>query len=214
MNNSRKTMEQGSLFEEYTTPTKASAEKRYRDLNDLYDQSRTCTKCRLSATRKNFVFGEGSSGARLVVIGEAPGAEEDAQGRPFVGRSGKLLDKILEAIGFSRNDVFICNIIKCRPPENRNPLADEIECCMPWLKAQLELISPKIVLLLGRVAANTILDNRQSMTGMRGRILRWSGYDVVVTYHPAALLRNPNWKRHCWEDVQMLRKHYDKVCGG
>ena len=207
-------MEQGSLFEEYITPTRTSAEKRYRDLNDLYEQSRTCTKCRLSATRKNFVFGEGDSGAQLVVIGEAPGAEEDAQGRPFVGRSGKLLDKILAAIGFSRNDVFICNIIKCRPPENRNPLTDEIECCMPWLKTQLELISPKIVLLLGRVAANTILDNRQSMTGMRGKILRWNGYDVVVTYHPAALLRNPNWKRHCWEDVQMLRKHYDKVCSG
>nr|WP_237073440.1 uracil-DNA glycosylase [Prosthecochloris sp. GSB1] len=177
------------------------------------EQSKTCTKCRLSATRKNFVFGEGNPRARLVVIGEAPGADEDTLGRPFVGRSGKLLDKILEAIGFSRNDVFICNIIKCRPPENRNPLKDEIECCMPWLTGQLELIAPKMLLLLGRVAANTILDNKQSMNGMRGKIIRWNGFDTVVTYHPAALLRNPNWKRQCWEDVQMLRQHYDKVCG-
>ncbi len=162
--------------------------------------------------RKNFVFGEGNPEAAIVVIGEAPGAEEDMQGRPFVGRSGKLLDKILEAIGFSRKDVFICNIIKCRPPENRNPHPDEIESCMPWLGMQLEIIKPKILLLLGRVAANTILDNRQSMGSLRGRIIRWNNYDVIVTYHPAALLRNPNWKRHCWEDVKMLRHHFDKTC--
>jgi len=207
-------MTQGSLFEEDAAryPLE-SAGDRYNDLADLMEQSKTCTRCRLSATRKNFVFGEGNPHARLVVIGEAPGAEEDAQGRPFVGRSGKLLDKILEAIGFSRNDVFICNIIKCRPPENRNPLEDEIECCMPWLTAQLELIAPNMLLLLGRVAANTMLDNKQSMNSMRGKIIRWKGFDTVVTYHPAALLRNPNWKRQCWEDVQMLREHYDKVCG-
>ncbi|ASQ89819.1 uracil-DNA glycosylase [Prosthecochloris sp. GSB1] len=207
-------MTQGSLFEANTTHDRQeSASGRYSDLADLMEQSKTCTKCRLSATRKNFVFGEGNPRARLVVIGEAPGADEDTLGRPFVGRSGKLLDKILEAIGFSRNDVFICNIIKCRPPENRNPLKDEIECCMPWLTGQLELIAPKMLLLLGRVAANTILDNKQSMNGMRGKIIRWNGFDTVVTYHPAALLRNPNWKRQCWEDVQMLRQHYDKVCG-
>ncbi len=204
---------QGSLFE---NDSSANAQKeppaKFRDLNDLYEQSKTCTKCRLAATRTNFVFGEGNPEAQIVVIGEAPGAEEDAQGRPFVGRSGKLLDKILEAIGFSREDVFICNIIKCRPPENRNPLTDEIECCMPWLKTQLQLIKPKIVLLLGRVAANTVLNNKQSMGNLREKIIRWNGYDVIVTYHPAALLRNPNWKRHCWEDVKMLRSHYDKVC--
>ncbi|MCG8341561.1 MAG: uracil-DNA glycosylase [Chlorobiales bacterium] len=202
---------QGSLFE---NDDSAKAQKEspatFRDLNDLYEKSKNCTKCRLAETRNNFVFGEGSPEAQIVVIGEAPGAEEDAQGRPFVGRSGKLLDKILEAIGFSRKDVFICNILKCRPPENRNPNIDEIECCMPWLKIQLQLIKPKILLLLGRVAANTVLGNKQSMANLRGKILRWSGYDVVVTYHPAALLRNPNWKRHCWEDVKMLRNHYDK----
>ncbi|UZJ39131.1 MULTISPECIES: uracil-DNA glycosylase [unclassified Prosthecochloris] len=204
---------QGSLFEDDSSinAQKESA-ARFRDLNDLYEQSKDCTKCRLAETRNNFVFGEGNPKAQIVVIGEAPGAEEDAQGRPFVGRSGKLLDKILEAIGFSREDVFICNIIKCRPPENRNPNLDEIQSCMPWLKIQLQLIKPKILLLLGRVAANTVLDNKQSMANLRGRILRWNGYDVIVTYHPAALLRNPNWKRHCWEDVKMLRSHYDNMC--
>ena len=204
---------QGSLFEDDSSinAQKESAAL-FRDLNDLYEQSKDCTKCRLAETRNNFVFGEGNPKAQIVVIGEAPGAEEDAQGRPFVGRSGKLLDKILEAIGFSREDVFICNIIKCRPPENRNPNLDEIQSCMPWLKIQLQLIKPKILLLLGRVAANTVLDNKQSMANLRGRILRWNGYDVIVTYHPAALLRNPNWKRHCWEDVKMLRSHYDSVC--
>ncbi|AAM71454.1 MAG TPA: uracil-DNA glycosylase [Chlorobaculum sp.] len=171
-----------------------------------------CRKCRLAQTRKNVVFGEGNPQAGLFVIGEAPGADEDAQGRPFVGRSGQLLDKILLAIGFERQDVYIGNIIKCRPPENRNPLADEIDCCKPWLMQQLGIIKPKVLLLLGKVAANTILENTQSMGLMRGRIIKWKGFDCVVTYHPAALLRNPNWKRLCWEDVQMLRAHYDKVC--
>ncbi len=204
---------QPSLFDNDSPDSQQKeSPNRFRNLDVLYENSKNCTKCTLSATRRNFVFGEGNPQAGIVVIGEAPGAEEDMQGRPFVGRSGKLLDKILEAIGFSRNDVFICNIIKCRPPENRNPHPDEIESCMPWLTMQLEIIKPKILLLLGRVAANTILDNRQSMGSLRGRIIRWNSYDVIVTYHPAALLRNPNWKRHCWEDVKMLRHHFDKVC--
>ena len=204
---------QESFFEENSSANaqKESAAGAFRNLNDLYEQSKNCRKCRLADTRTNFVFGEGNPEAKIVVIGEAPGAEEDAQGRPFVGRSGKLLDKILEAIGFSRDDVFICNIIKCRPPANRNPLADEITCCMPWLNAQLALLDPAVLLLLGKVAANTLLDNKQSMGNLRGKIIRWNGYDVIVTYHPAALLRNPNWRRQCWDDVRMLRSHYDKT---
>ncbi|NTW53727.1 MAG: uracil-DNA glycosylase [Chlorobaculum sp.] len=181
-------------------------------LDDVRRIAIECRKCRLAETRKNVVFGEGNPKAGLFVIGEAPGADEDAQGRPFVGRSGQLLDKILFAIGFERKDVYIGNIIKCRPPENRNPLTDEIDCCKPWLMQQLEIINPKVLLLLGKVAANTILGNTQSMGSMRGRIIKWNRFDCVVTYHPAALLRNPNWKRLCWEDVQMLRAHYDKVC--
>lgn len=185
----------------------------YPDLQALYESSKTCTKCRLAASRINFVFGEGNPSARLVVIGEAPGADEDAQGRPFVGRSGQLLDKILMAVGFRREDVFICNILKCRPPQNRNPYQDEIESCLPWLESQLELIDPGMLLLLGRVAANTLLDNNLAMGAMRGKIIRWKRFDCVVTYHPAALLRNPNWKRGCWEDVQLMRRHYDALQG-
>jgi DNA polymerase len=204
---------QGLLFEEGELEPRASTTTKplYRDLSELYERSRGCTQCRLASTRTRFVFGEGNPQARLVVIGEAPGADEDAQGRPFVGRSGQLLDKILLAVGFRREEVFICNILKCRPPQNRNPLQDEIEHCLPWLAAQLELINPDMLLLLGRVAANTLLDNTLSMGAMRGKVMRWNHFDCVVTYHPAALLRNPNWKRGCWEDVQMMRRHYDAL---
>ena len=207
-------MSQESLFELPDVSAGNDEKRPARNLDSVRNVAIVCTKCRLAEMRRNVVFGEGNPHAGLFVIGEAPGAEEDAQGRPFVGRSGQLLDKILLAIGFERKDVYIGNIIKCRPPENRNPLADEIECCMPWLNEQLEIVAPKILLLLGRVAANTILGNNLSMAAMRGRIIRWKGFDCVVTYHPAALLRNPNWKRPCWEDVQMLRAHYDKVCQG
>jgi len=170
-----------------------------------------CTKCRLGETRQQVVFGEGDPKAKLVVIGEGPGAEEDASGRPFVGRSGQLLTTLLEAIGFSRGELFICNIVKCRPPSNRNPMRDETEACLPWLERQLELIGPKVVLLLGKVAANTILRNSLAMGAMRGKVIGWRGYDCFVTYHPAALLRNPNWKRGCLEDLQLLRRHYDNL---
>lgn len=202
------------LFDENELQAQAAPEPQksvYGSLHELYECARSCAKCRLEATRTNFVFGEGNPGARLVVIGEAPGVDEDVQGRPFVGRSGQLLDKILQAVGFRREEVFICNILKCRPPQNRNPLQDEIESCSPWLDAQLELISPGMLLLLGRVAANTLLDNNLSMGAMRGRIIRWKQFDCVVTYHPAALLRNPNWKQGCWEDVQLMRRHYDTL---
>jgi len=202
---------QESLFEPLPEPV-GQQKSPVGNLDALRRVTIECRQCRLSQMRRHVVFGEGNPEAGLFVIGEAPGAEEDAQGRPFVGRSGQLLDKILLAIGFQRNDVYIGNIIKCRPPENRNPLGDEIECCKPWLMQQLEIINPRILLLLGRVAANTILDNTLSMGAMRGRIIKWNRFDCVVTYHPAALLRNPNWKRLCWEDVQMLRAHYDKVC--
>lgn len=183
-----------------------------RSLDELRSVAVECRKCRLSELRNLVVFGEGDPNAKLFVIGEAPGADEDAQGRPFVGRSGQLLDKILLSVGFERRDVYIGNIIKCRPPGNRNPMSDEIDCCKPWLMEQLGLVRPKMLLLLGRVAANTMLDNSLSMGAMRGRIIRWREFDCVVTYHPAALLRNPNWKRPCWEDMQMLRAHYDSSC--
>lgn len=208
-------MTQESLFDTVDNHNRPQEETNSTgNLDTLCRQALECRQCRLASMRRHVVFGEGNPSAGLFVIGEAPGADEDLQGRPFVGRSGQLLDKILLAIGFERNDVYIGNIIKCRPPQNRNPLPDEIECCKPWLMNQIGIVRPKMLLLLGKVAANTMLDNNLSMGAMRGKIIRWNHYDCVVTYHPAALLRNPAWKRLCWEDVQMLRSHYDKVCQG
>jgi len=204
---------QGDLFDnsehsEALTPEEVL--RKYKTLPALYEATKECTKCQLGELRTNYVFGEGNERAKIVLIGEAPGADEDAQGRPFVGRSGQLLTKIMEAICFSREEIYICNILKCRPPNNRDPQADEIASCLPHLYRQLEIIKPKIVLALGRVAANVLLENKQSMSSMRGKIIKWRNIDVFVTYHPAALLRNPNWKRLCWEDVQALRRHYDE----
>ncbi len=194
------------------SPTEAL--KQYQSLTDLYEATKDCQKCKLGKTRKNYVFGEGNEQAKLVVIGEAPGADEDETGRPFVGRSGELLNKILSSVKFDRSDVYICNIVKSRPPQNRNPEPDEIAACMPYLLRQIELIRPKMILALGKVAANTLLENNLSMTAMRAKVHRWKSIDVVATYHPAALLRNPNWKKLCWEDVQLLRRHYDEKYGG
>ena len=206
---------QGLLFtdNEQSQPAEKDFLTSSADMALLFETAKECRKCMLAGTRQNFVFGEGNPLANLVVIGEAPGAEEDASGRPFVGRSGQLLDKILQAAGFSREEVYICNILKCRPPGNRNPLDNEIRSCMPWLLRQLQIINPKIILMLGKVAANTILDNTLSLGSMRGKLTTWNGYDCFITYHPAALLRNPNWKRGCWEDIQVMMHHYDTVCG-
>jgi DNA polymerase len=179
----------------------------------LFETAKGCKRCSLAETRLNFVFGEGNPHADLVVIGEAPGAEEDASGRPFVGRSGQLLDKILLAAGFARQEVYICNILKCRPPGNRNPLQDEIENCMPLLLKQLQIIKPKVILILGKVAANTIFENKLSLGSMRGNVTRWKEFDCFITYHPAALLRNPDWKRGCWDDIQLMMRHYATLCG-
>ncbi len=206
---------QGLLFgdHEQNLPPEKSLFTSSAELALLFDTAKGCRKCMLAGSRQNVVFGEGNPLANIVVIGEAPGAEEDASGRPFVGRSGQLLDKILQAAGFSRQEVYICNILKCRPPGNRNPLNDEIRSCMPWLLQQLQIIHPKVILMLGKVAANTILDNTLSLGAMRGKLTTWKGYDCFITYHPAALLRNPNWKKGCWEDIQAMMRHYATICG-
>ncbi len=148
-----------------------------------------------------------------MIIGEAPGADEDKQGKPFVGRAGKLLTDILKAINFDRDEVYIANILKCRPPNNRNPLPDEMDACTPYLYKQIELIKPKTILCLGLVAASYLINQKLSLTKMRGNIYEVKGIQTMVTYHPAALLRNPNWKRGCWEDVQKFRKLYDNLAG-
>jgi DNA polymerase len=180
-----------------------------RSLKELKEQIEHCTKCPLHKTRTNFVFGTGNPKADIVVIGEAPGAEEDATGEPFVGQAGRMLTKILESIELSRDEVFICNIIKSRPPGNRRPTAEEVEACEPYLWKQLELIKPKFILALGLTAVNTLFKKTFKMGDIRGQLMDYHGVQVLATYHPAALLRNPEWKRPVWEDVQLLKKLYE-----
>ncbi len=170
-----------------------------------------CTKCVLHKGRNKFVFGYGNPNAKVIVIGEGPGAEEDKQGLPFVGRAGQLLTDILKAIKFSREEVYIGNIVKCRPPDNRTPLPDEMETCLPYLKKQIELIKPELILCLGLTAAKGLLKKKDSLTSMRGQVFEYEGIKTMVTFHPAALLRNPNWKKDCWVDVQKFRKLYDDM---
>lgn len=165
----------------------------------------------LDESRKNPVFGVGDPEADLMIIGEAPGRNEDEQGEPFVGRAGQLLDKILAAIDLSRDAVYITNILKSRPPRNRDPKTEEVKAHLPILYKQLELIRPKIILCVGKVAGNTLLDRRSSLKRLRKTEHEFYGVPVLVTYHPAALLRNPNWKRPTWEDVKLLRTRYDEL---
>jgi DNA polymerase len=168
-----------------------------------------CQDCALGATRKRFVFGSGNPNADVMVVGEAPGADEDEQGLPFVGRAGQLLTKILESVQLQRDEVYICNILKCRPPNNRKPTAEETDSCEPYLWKQIDLVQPRFILALGLTAANTLLKNKLSMGSLRGQVHDYHGISTIVTYHPAALLRNPAWKRETWEDVKFLRSLID-----
>lgn len=177
------------------------------------EEIRNCQKCPLGATRTEFVFGVGNPDADLVFIGEAPGAQEDLQGEPFVGRAGKLLDQILAAIELSRRDVYILNVLKCRPPGNRDPQPPEVEQCEPYLQEQLRIIQPKLIVTLGRVAAKTLLRVDESLQKMRKQVYRYQGVEVRTTYHPAALLRNPGWKAPAWEDFQVIRDRYRELTG-
>lgn len=181
------------------------------NLTDLNQLICNCLKCDLGKTRTKFVFGVGNPNADAMLVGEAPGAEEDKQGEPFVGRAGKLLTDILKAIKLTREEVYIANILKCRPPGNRDPLPSEMETCIPYLKKQVELIKPKVILCLGRIAANGLLNKKLPLSSLRESTHEFSGIPVIVTYHPAALLRNPNWKRGCWEDVQKFKKLLDEL---
>ncbi len=180
-------------------------------LDELNKLICNCTKCNLHKGRNNFVFGSGNPNAKVMVIGEGPGAEEDKQGLPFVGRAGQLLTDILKAIKFSREEVYIGNIVKCRPPDNRTPLPEEMDTCLPYLLKQIDLIKPKMILCLGLTAAKGLLKKKDSLTSMRGQVFDYEGIKVMVTFHPAALLRNPNWKKDCWIDVQKFRKLYDEI---
>ena len=176
-----------------------------KDLESFYNEIKDCQLCPLGATRTKFVFGVGNPNADLMLIGEAPGKNEDLQGEPFVGRAGQLLDKILRAINLSREEVYIANVLKCRPPNNRDPLKSESDTCQPYLKQQIELIKPKLILALGRVSGAWLVGEDLALKDMRNKTYRYNGIEMMVTYHPAALLRNPHWKRPCWEDMQKVR---------
>jgi DNA polymerase len=171
----------------------------------------SCTRCPLYSTATNPVPGEGNPNADFMCVGEAPGATEDETGRPFIGAAGQLLTKILGAIDLKREDVFICNVLKHRPPGNRNPRPEEVSACGPYLIRQIELIKPKVILALGTFAAQTLLDTKLSIGKLRGQVHRYHGVPLIVTYHPAALLRNPGWKRPTWEDVQLARRILDSA---
>jgi uracil-DNA glycosylase len=173
-------------------------------LEDVRTALGDCQRCLLHRTRHHLVFGEGSPQAELVFVGEAPGADEDAQGRPFVGRAGQLLTKIIGAMGLRREEVYICNILKCRPPGNRNPQPDEIAACEPFLIRQLRVIRPKVICALGTFAAHTLLKSEAPISVLRGRFHSYQGIPLMPTYHPAYLLRNPGAKKQVWEDVQMV----------
>ena len=180
------------------------------NLISFNDEIKNCLKCDLGKTRKKFVFGVGDFNASLLLVGEAPGEQEDLSGEPFVGRAGKLLDKMLSAINRSReNDVFICNVLKCRPPDNRDPSKEEISKCEPYLVNQIDLIQPKLIVALGRVAGKTLLGVDKSLKDMRNTIHSYHGTNLIVTYHPAALLRNSNWKPDAWNDFKWIRTLID-----
>ena len=179
-------------------------------LEQIAEAVAKCTRCPLSATAKNPVPGSGSATADFMVVGEAPGANEDEQGVPFVGPAGQLLTKILEAINLKREDVFIVNVLKHRPPGNRNPAPEEVVACSPYLVRQIELVRPKVILALGTFAAQTLLETKNTIGKLRGQIHRYYGVPLIVTYHPAALLRNPAWKRPTWEDVKLARRILDQ----
>jgi uracil-DNA glycosylase family 4 len=181
------------------------------DLDAIARSVHQCRRCPLYQTATHGVPGEGNPDADFVVVGEAPGAEEDASGRPFVGASGQLLTKILAAINLAREDVFICNVVKHRPPGNRNPTPDEVEACSPYLVRQLELVRPKVILTVGNFAAQTLLGTKLGIGKLRGQAHLYHGVPLIATYHPAALLRNPAWKRPTWEDVQLARRLLDRA---
>ena len=175
-------------------------------LEEIRAELGDCTRCKLHSGRNNVVFGEGNPRADLVFVGEAPGGDEDRQGRPFVGRAGQLLTDIIKAMGLRRDEVYICNILKCRPPKNRNPEPDEIAACEPFLVEQLQSLRPRVICALGKFAAQTLLKTDIAISALRGRFHSYHGIRLMPTYHPAYLLRNPGAKKQVWEDVQIIMK--------
>jgi len=207
----RRYFEQQSLFEDrWFVKLPEGKPQPIRTLDQLYHHMLECHKCPLADTRTNLVFGVGNHHAEVVFIGEAPGRQEDLQGEPFVGRAGQLLNKILESIEVPRDSIYITNILKCRPPENRDPTAQETALCIPYLEQQLRLIRPKVVVALGRIAAQYLLNSAAPINRLRGKVYNRVGSKLIVTYHPAAILRTPGLKRDTVQDMKMLRKILDE----
>ena len=204
--------EVGSLLpqESASAPSAESLSSKPSSLEAVREQLGDCRRCKLCRQRKQIVFGVGNPKAELVFVGEGPGAEEDAQGIPFVGRAGQLLTKMIEAMRFLRDEVYICNVVKCRPPDNRNPEPDEIEACQPFLKAQLDAIRPKVLVALGKFAVQTLLADLTPISKLRGRWREYQGIPLMPTYHPAYLLRNPVEKKNAWLDLQSVMQRLGK----
>lgn len=181
-----------------------------KNLDDLRTFIGDCQRCKLCSGRKNIVFGVGNPKAELMFVGEGPGADEDEKGEPFVGRAGQLLTKMINAMGFERSDIYIANVVKCRPPENRNPEPDEITACLPFLKQQIEVIKPKVIMCLGKFAAQTVLKTEITISRLRGNFQDVNGVAVMPTFHPAYLLRNPGMKKVAWEDCKLVMEKLGK----
>ncbi|MGI6664052.1 MAG: uracil-DNA glycosylase [Christensenellaceae bacterium] len=184
---------------------------KYESLGAVKKEAESCRKCRLAETRQNVAFGEGSLQAKVMFIGEGPGAEEDRLGRPFVGPAGQLFEQMLKAISLSRNDVYIANIVKCRPPGNADPKPEYAQACMPYLREQVRFIRPKIIVPLGRVALQNLLQTGMGITRARGQIVEKKGVLFIPTYHPSALLRNPDLKKEAWTDFQLIRDKLQEI---
>ena len=202
---------EGGQVPAYQEDMMISTEPQYDSLEQQRSEICDCQKCPLGATRNKFVFGVGNPEADIMFVGEAPGAEEDRLGEPFVGRAGQLLDKILAAMNLDRTQVYIANILKCRPPGNRDPQPDEMEQCFPYLREQIRLIRPKLMCALGRIAAQALLKTTTPLGKLRGSWHTYEGVPLLVSYHPAALLRFPKYKRDTWEDMQLLMARYEKM---
>jgi uracil-DNA glycosylase family 4 len=194
-----------------TSPPLPSDAPEWPTLDAVATTVASCIRCPLCRSRTKTVPGEGNPSAGLFCVGEGPGESEDLSGRPFVGRAGELLDKILENIETPRASVYIGNVVKCRPPRNRTPLPDEREACLPYLHRQIALVRPKVILALGSTAAEALLGVKKPLGELRLRVHRYNGIPLIVTYHPAALLRNPNWKRPAWDDVRIARQLLDAI---
>ena len=195
---------------EQSVPPPAPVAAAGSDLDTLGRQALSCRGCPLCEQRTNVVFGEGDPHAQLMFIGEGPGFDEDRLGRPFVGKAGQLLDKMITAMQFERAGVYICNVVKCRPPGNRVPMPEEAEACLPYLRAQIALVSPQVIVLLGATAAHYLLGRQEGITRLRGRWLDYNGIPVMPTYHPAFLLRKPEAKRDAWSDLQQVMAKFNK----